>query len=83
MVIDFGGGTFEVSLANIQSGSFEIIAIDGDEQLGGREIDFALRDYLARKIQEVHGLGNRGLAQKLLEKCETLKISLSSLKEDM
>ena len=74
-----------MSLANIQSGSFEIIAIDGDEQLGGREIDFALRDYLARKIQEVHGLnclGNRGLAQKLLEKCESLKISLSSLEED-
>lgn len=85
LVIDFGGGTFEVSLANVQNGSFEIISVDGDDQLGGREIDFALRDYVAGKIREAYDLdclAKKGRAQMLLNECEKLKISLSSLEED-
>ena len=84
MVFDFGGGTFDVSILNVQDNTFEQCAIAGDPELGGRDLDLILRDYCAQEIKERWGrdcLVSKMIAQTLLEKCEEMKITLSSAEE--
>ena len=80
LVYDFGGGTFDVSIIEVCDKRFEVRAIDGDIQLGGRDLDILLRDYCAAEIKkgwEFDCLGTQLNASKLLEKCEQVKILLS------
>ena len=84
LVFDFGGGTFDVSILNVQDNTFEQRAIAGDPELGGRDLDLILRDYCAHEIKERWGrdcLVSKMIAQTLLEKCEEIKITLSSAEE--
>ena len=39
VVFDFGGGTFDVSVLNIQDGLVDVLATNGDMNLGGRDLD--------------------------------------------
>jgi len=50
LVYDLGGGTFDVSLLNIDSGFFEVIATSGDTHLGGEDFDHRLTQYLVKKF---------------------------------
>lgn len=83
-MFDFGGGTFDISILKVHDNTFEQLVIAGDPELGGRDLDLILRDYCAQEIKERWGrdcLVSKIIAQTLLEKCEEIKISLSSAEE--
>lgn len=50
MVYDLGGGTFDVSILNMQDGILQVIATGGDNLLGGDDIDQFLAEYISRKF---------------------------------
>ncbi len=49
LVYDFGGGTFDVSILNIQTGILQVIATGGDNMMGGDDIDYLIAQYLSNK----------------------------------
>jgi len=51
LVYDFGGGTLDVSILYVRLGSVEVYATDGDEALGGSDLDLCLADLLTRRVQ--------------------------------
>jgi molecular chaperone HscA len=50
LVYDFGGGTFDVSVLNMQTGILQVVATGGDNMLGGDDIDMLLARYISKKI---------------------------------
>ena len=46
LVFDFGGGTLDVTIMQAQKNHYKIIAIKGDSQLGGQDIDYELSEHL-------------------------------------
>lgn len=80
-VIDFGGGTLDVSIMEFGKGVFEVKATSGDTQLGGTDMDENLVNYLADQFQSDTGVDlrddNKALA-RLKEAAEIAKIELSS-----
>ncbi|ASX27402.1 Fe-S protein assembly chaperone HscA [Rickettsia sp. MEAM1 (Bemisia tabaci)] len=50
LVYDLGGGTFDVSILNITEGVFQVIATNGDNMLGGDDIDKIIADYFCNKF---------------------------------
>ena len=58
-VYDLGGGTFDVSILELRSGAFEVLATAGDSMLGGEDFDSALVDHLAGQFQRQHGIDLR------------------------
>ena len=50
-VYDLGGGTFDISILELNKGVFQVIATNGNTRLGGDDIDHALVDLLAAKLQ--------------------------------
>lgn len=80
-VYDFGGGTLDVTLMEVGGGVFEVLATNGDTQLGGSDMDQALVDYIAKEFQRQHNTDLRKdpkTLQRILEAVETAKIELSS-----
>jgi len=84
LVFDLGGGTFDVSLLNVDNGVFEVIATAGDTHLGGEDFDQRLMDHLIGVFEKKYpGKGafvkksNRAL-QRLRKQCEIAKRALSS-----
>eukprot|EP00127_Corallochytrium_limacisporum_P004126 Clim_evm71s157 gene=Clim_evmTU71s157 len=80
-VYDLGGGTFDISILEIQKGVFEVKATNGDTFLGGEDFDKALVDHLAAEFKKDTGadLSNDQFAmQRLREAAEKAKIELSS-----
>ncbi len=53
---DLGGGTFDISVLDIGDGVFEVLATDGDTQLGGDDWDNALIDYIVAEFKTTEGL---------------------------
>ena len=79
-MFDFGGGTFDVAILKVKNGAFVQIGIDGDNNLGGRDLDLILRDYCANEIKENWGRDCfvlKQTAQQLLYECEEMKKVLS------
>ncbi|MBW4891389.1 Fe-S protein assembly chaperone HscA [Mucilaginibacter sp. HMF5004] len=78
-VYDLGGGTFDVSILQIQSGIFEVLATNGDTFLGGDDFDRAILDYWIEKNQLDRAvlLANHELSQELRLKAEEAKKSMS------
>ncbi|MEO6524413.1 MAG: Fe-S protein assembly chaperone HscA [Mucilaginibacter sp.] len=78
-VYDLGGGTFDVSILQIQNGIFEVLATNGDTFLGGDDFDRAILDYwiTQNKLDRAALLSNRELLQELRLKAEEAKISFS------
>ena len=74
-VYDLGGGTFDVSILQIQNGIFEVLSTNGDTFLGGDDFDRAIVDYWIEKNQLNRDelLQNRELAQELRLKAEEAK----------
>lgn len=50
-VYDFGGGTFDLSLLEMRDGVFQVVATAGDTHLGGDDIDDAVTDFIAEKLE--------------------------------
>ncbi len=78
-VYDLGGGTFDVSILQIQNGIFEVLATNGDTFLGGDDFDRAILDYWidTNQLKRDVLLQNYELAQQLRLKAEEAKISFT------
>lgn len=78
-VYDLGGGTFDVSILQIQNGIFEVLSTNGDTFLGGDDFDRAIVDYWIEKNQlnRVALASDNGLSQQLRLKAEEAKKSFS------
>ena len=80
-VYDLGGGTFDVTILEIDDGLFEVKSTNGDTFLGGEDFDMRIVNYLAGEFKKEHGvdLTNDKMAlQRLKEAAEKAKIELSS-----
>ncbi len=80
LVYDLGGGTFDVTIMEIGLGEFFTLATDGDVQLGGRDWDQRLVDYVAEAFIREHGQDPRedpNALGRLLRDCEDAKRSLT------
>jgi molecular chaperone DnaK (HSP70) len=53
LVYDFGGGTLDVSILYVSRGSVQVYATDGDDMLGGSDLDFCLDKHLTHKVEAV------------------------------
>jgi molecular chaperone DnaK len=83
-VYDLGGGTFDISILEIDNGVFSVKSTAGDTHLGGEDLDNALVEELARRFQESSGIdlsGDRVALQRLKEQAEKAKHELSSSRE--
>jgi L1 cell adhesion molecule like protein len=81
LIFDFGGGTFDVSILNIDDGIFEVKATGGDTRLGGEDIDNTLVNYFSNefnKKNKVDMTGNPRAMRRLKTSCETAKRTLSA-----
>ena len=81
LVYDLGGGTFDVTIMEIGTGEYVTLATDGDVQLGGRDWDQRLVDYIAEQFIRKHGLDPRedpNTLGRLLRECEDAKRTLST-----
>ncbi len=87
-VYDFGGGTFDLSILELQEGVFQVLSTHGDTRLGGDDIDQALTRYLTRLAadqfsQDVDEIfADTTFQSRLREAAQQAKISLSD-KEEM
>jgi len=81
MVLDLGGGTFDVTIMDMAEGVFEVDATSGDTKLGGTDMDDAVIDYLAAHFKAEYGIELRddpAAYQRLRDAAEKAKIELSS-----
>jgi molecular chaperone DnaK len=81
LVFDFGGGTLDVTIMEMAQGVFEVKATSGDTQLGGRDMDEALMNYIIDEFKKDSGIDLRKdkmAGQRLREAAEKAKIELSS-----
>ncbi|WP_135533643.1 molecular chaperone DnaK [Halostella pelagica] len=84
LVYDLGGGTFDVSILDLGGGVYEVVATNGDNDLGGDDWDGAIIDWLADEFEDEHGIDlreDRQALQRLKDAAEEAKIELSSRKE--
>lgn len=82
LVFDLGGGTLDVTILEMGSGVFEVLATNGDTQLGGTDMDKAILDYIISEFKRTEGidLSKDSMAmQRLREAAEKAKIELSSV----
>ncbi|TRM69034.1 heat shock protein 70 family [Schizophyllum amplum] len=80
-VYDLGGGTFDISILEMQKGVFEVKSTNGDTHLGGEDFDIALVNYLLDEFKKEHGISlenDRMAIQRIREAAEKAKIELSS-----
>jgi molecular chaperone DnaK len=80
-VYDLGGGTFDLSILELNEGVFQVLATHGDTRLGGDDIDRRIVDWLVEQIKKAGGpdaLDDLGVLSKLREAAETAKIKLST-----
>ena len=80
-VYDLGGGTFDISVLEIQKGVFEVKSTNGDTHLGGEDFDIHLVRHIVEQFKKESGLdlsGDRMAIQRIREAAEKAKIELSS-----
>ena len=80
-VYDLGGGTFDISVLEIGDGVFEVLATNGDTQLGGDDWDNAIISHIVAEFKKDQGVDLSGQAdalQRIKEEAEKAKIALSS-----
>ena len=81
LIFDLGGGTFDVSLLNIDDGIFEVRATAGDTHLGGEDFDNLLMQHFMAEFKRKHKVditGNKRSLRRLKTACEKAKRTLSS-----
>ena len=80
LVYDIGGGTFDATVLTSDGENFQVLATNGDNQLGGIDFDHLLFDQVAREFSRQAGFDiaeDTFLRQQLLEQVERAKIELS------
>lgn len=80
-VYDLGGGTFDISVLEIQNGVFEVKSTNGDTHLGGEDFDIRLVRHLVQQFKTDSGIdlsNDRMAIQRIREAAEKAKIELSS-----
>ncbi|MFN7972489.1 MAG: molecular chaperone DnaK [Acidobacteriota bacterium] len=80
-VYDLGGGTFDISILEVNSGVFDVRSTAGDTFLGGEDFDRRVMDWMARKFKDAHGidlLADVMSLQRLKDAAEKAKKELSS-----
>ena len=80
-VYDLGGGTFDISVLEIGDGIFEVLATDGDTQLGGDDWDSKIIEWVVSEFKQDTGIdlsGQPDALQRIKEEAEKAKIALSS-----
>lgn len=83
-VYDLGGGTFDISILDIEEGVFEVRATNGDTHLGGEDFDVILVRHILDEFKKNTGIdisGERDKVQRVREAAERAKIELSHVKE--
>jgi len=81
LVFDFGGGTFDVSILELGDGIFQVKSTNGDNMLGGDDIDQLIIDHIAENFKKSTGINLNSDAtamQRLKEEAEKAKIELST-----
>ncbi|MCB9950445.1 MAG: molecular chaperone DnaK [Planctomycetaceae bacterium] len=82
VVFDLGGGTFDVSILEVEEGSVEVLSTNGDTHLGGDDFDEVLINYIADEFKKQESIDLREEAmslQRLREAAEKAKKELSTL----
>ena len=81
MVYDLGGGTFDVSILDINDGVIEVLATSGNNRLGGDDFDQCVTDYLLKEFKREHRMDlskDAAAMQRIREAAEKAKIELSA-----
>jgi len=84
LVFDLGGGTLDVTILEMSEGVFEVKATSGDTQLGGKDMDDVLINYIVSEFKKQEGidLNTDSMAiQRIREAAEKAKIELSTVLE--
>ncbi|MBE6682056.1 MAG: molecular chaperone DnaK [Ruminococcaceae bacterium] len=82
LVFDLGGGTFDVSLLDIEDGVIEVLATAGNNKLGGDDFDERIMNYMADEFKKTDGIDlrlDKMALQRLREAAEKAKIELSGM----
>jgi molecular chaperone DnaK len=82
LVFDLGGGTFDVSILELDEHTFEVKATSGDTHLGGDDFDKKVMDWMVSEFKKQNGIDlsvDKMSAQRLIEAAEKAKIELSSM----
>lgn len=82
LIYDLGGGTFDVSILELDDGMFQVLATCGNNKLGGDDFDKRIMDYIVSEFKKSDGidLSNDKMAmQRIKETAEKAKIELSGL----
>ena len=82
LVFDLGGGTFDVSIMDIEDGVFEVLATNGDTHLGGDDFDQAVMNWIVEEFKKENGIdlsADKMSAQRVIEAAEKAKIELSNM----
>lgn len=82
LIYDLGGGTFDVSVLELDNGMFQVLATCGDNKLGGDDFDKRVADYILdefKKSENIDLSKDKMAMQRIIEAAEKAKIELSSL----
>ena len=83
-VFDLGGGTFDISILELNDGVFEVLATNGNTFLGGEDFDRVLSNWLVEDFKQQSGIdiaGDKMAMQRVKDAAEKAKMELSTLKE--
>jgi len=75
-IYDLGGGTFDISILEVNENVFEVKATNGDTMLGGDDVDHLLIDHVLAEFKSKEGIDLRNdptALQRIKEACEMLK----------
>ncbi len=84
IVFDFGGGTIDISVLDVQNGIIKVLATAGNTHLGGNNFDIALTQKLVNEFANEHRIDlsrNKAALQRIREAAENAKIELSAVDE--
>ena len=82
LIYDLGGGTFDVSILEIEGGVFEVLATSGDNMLGGDDFDKKIMDYIVSDFKSKEGIDltkDAATMHRIKEAAEKAKIELSGM----
>src|SRR6185312_14941120 len=83
-VYDLGGGTFDLSILELNNGVFQVLSTNGNTRLGGDDIDNRIVEFLIREVEGAGGpkcqtnVASAGILARLREAAEEAKIKLST-----
>lgn len=84
LVFDLGGGTLDVTIMDFGQGVFEVISTSGDTQLGGKDMDTAIINYIVSEFKRENGIdlsSDKMAINRVREAAEKAKIELSTVLE--